>query len=294
MVVIATIALAIDLGYILLTKTELHAAADSAALAGGTELLAGLGVDKTKTPAEVDTAARAAAVAFAANNYAGDSVYSNEASATSPSDPTDLTPPVVTIVSPDDGDQVSRNVQVTVEAVDNVDVALVRLYVDNVLTCESSTSPLACTWKTRKESLGPHILRATASDAMGNVGQDVIYVELEPKDKGKGRGKPPKSTDAGSLDPQLAFAITGFESSTGTLAIDNDSDGDSPANSDLQADVPVELPVSDLLSTPNEIDQLMTTLDANTDTVADDTSDAIPLEDADWIESLISPLTSRD
>ena len=72
LVVIAVAAVSLDSGYIFLTQTELQAACDSSALAGGTELFDGLGVDRTKTPAQVDTAARDTAVSFAAMNYAGD------------------------------------------------------------------------------------------------------------------------------------------------------------------------------------------------------------------------------
>jgi len=76
-VIIGMAAMAIDIGYIMMTRTEMQAAADSCCLAGGTELLDGLGIEKTKTPAEVDTAARAAAVDYGTRNHAGDlaSVY---------------------------------------------------------------------------------------------------------------------------------------------------------------------------------------------------------------------------
>lgn len=79
-VLLGMVALALDIGYIVLTDTQLQAAADSAALAGGTELLPGLGINKTKTPAEVETAAKARAVEYAANNRAGEqtSVYADE------------------------------------------------------------------------------------------------------------------------------------------------------------------------------------------------------------------------
>ena len=75
----ALVALAVDIGYIMLTQTELQAAADSATLAGGTELLPGLGRFATKTYEEVDAAARPVAVQFAAANSAGglDSVYAD-------------------------------------------------------------------------------------------------------------------------------------------------------------------------------------------------------------------------
>ncbi len=78
-VLIGMLAWAIDLGWIVMTKTQLHAAADSSSLAGGTEFLPGLGFHPEKTPEEIDPIVRSVAVDFAARNRAGDklSVYVN-------------------------------------------------------------------------------------------------------------------------------------------------------------------------------------------------------------------------
>jgi len=71
LVLFAAVALAVDIGYIMLTQTELQAAADAATLGGGTELLPGLGRFATRTPLQVEQAARPVAVQFAAANGAG-------------------------------------------------------------------------------------------------------------------------------------------------------------------------------------------------------------------------------
>jgi hypothetical protein len=71
-VLIGMVACAFDAGWIAMTRAQLHAAADAAALAGGTELMQGLGVNATATPADVQTAATAAAVEFAGRNPNGD------------------------------------------------------------------------------------------------------------------------------------------------------------------------------------------------------------------------------
>ncbi|MGI9457396.1 MAG: pilus assembly protein TadG-related protein [Aeoliella sp.] len=71
-VIIGMVAYAFDTGWIALTRVQLHAAADSAALAGGTELMPGLGLNATATPGEVQTLAVAAAVEFAGRNPGGD------------------------------------------------------------------------------------------------------------------------------------------------------------------------------------------------------------------------------
>lgn len=71
-VIVGMIACAFDSGWIALTRAQLHAGADSAALAGGTELLPGLGLNATATPGEVHSAATAAAVEYAGHNRNGD------------------------------------------------------------------------------------------------------------------------------------------------------------------------------------------------------------------------------
>src|SRR2546425_274195 len=70
-------ALVIDVGYLTVTKAQLQAGADSAALAGGMDLLKGLSAAATLTPDRTQTLARQTAVTYAADNRAGDraSIY---------------------------------------------------------------------------------------------------------------------------------------------------------------------------------------------------------------------------
>jgi probable HAF family extracellular repeat protein len=133
-------------------------------------------------------------------NQAGASTFSNVATATTLFD--DVDPPTVSFVKPADGAEVSGRVAIEITATDNVGVALIRLSVDNVLKCESQSSPLTCTWNTKKVSAGPHALLAWASDAAGNVAQQIIGVTLVEgggggnggggNGGGKGGGKPKK------------------------------------------------------------------------------------------------------
>jgi hypothetical protein len=73
------LAFSVDVGYIALTKAQLQAASDAGVRAGAFELKDGLGVARSKTPAEAKAAASQASVAVAAANRAGDasSVYAN-------------------------------------------------------------------------------------------------------------------------------------------------------------------------------------------------------------------------
>jgi hypothetical protein len=66
--ILGLIALAFDTGWIVMARTQLQAAADSSSLAGGTELLPGLGYFATKTPEEVVADATPVAVDFAGRN----------------------------------------------------------------------------------------------------------------------------------------------------------------------------------------------------------------------------------
>lgn len=67
------VACALDVGWVMLARTQLQAGADSSALGAGTELLPGLGTNAYKSPAQVETAASARAVEYAAKHYAGES-----------------------------------------------------------------------------------------------------------------------------------------------------------------------------------------------------------------------------
>jgi Flp pilus assembly protein TadG len=71
-VMMGMVACALDIGWILMTRTQLQAAADSAALAGGTELMPGLGYLPSKTPSEVEAAVRPVATAYAAEHPNGE------------------------------------------------------------------------------------------------------------------------------------------------------------------------------------------------------------------------------
>jgi subtilisin family serine protease len=88
-------------------------------------------------------------------------------------------PPVVNIVSPTDGSNISANVSVEVIATDDTGVRLVELYVDGVLAGSSKRAPFSLRWSTRKASAGPHFLQCKAYDAQGNVGTSPIVTVVK-------------------------------------------------------------------------------------------------------------------
>jgi len=82
----------------------------------------------------------------------------------------DMTAPVISITSPEQGNTVSSTVMVTESTMDNIGVVKVQLYVDGALYASSTTAPFSIKWNPRKASRGTHFLQSKASDAAGNVG----------------------------------------------------------------------------------------------------------------------------
>jgi thermitase len=82
----------------------------------------------------------------------------------------DTTPPAIGITTPAAGSMVAGSVSVTVNAVDNVQVTKVALYVDGALYASSMSAPFTIKWNTRKATSGAHSLQSRAYDAAGNAG----------------------------------------------------------------------------------------------------------------------------
>ena len=82
----------------------------------------------------------------------------------------DTTPPAIRITSPPDGYRVpksAKQVNVLVDAVDNVSVVKVELYADGVLAASSTAGPFTTVWRPAR---GSHMLQCKAYDAAGNLG----------------------------------------------------------------------------------------------------------------------------
>lgn len=82
----------------------------------------------------------------------------------------DNTPPVVAIVSPANGSNVSGTVSVGVSASDTAGSSALQqtLYIDGKLVASGTGASLSYSWNTRKASAGTHTLQAVAQDAAGN------------------------------------------------------------------------------------------------------------------------------
>ena len=103
----------------------------------------------------------------------------------------DTTPPSVSILNPN-ATTVSGTVRISILASDNVAVATVRCYIDNVLKTSATGDTLECNWNTRKTS-GIHTIMAIAEDTSGNTASASVQVEVV-KSGGGGGGDSGGST----------------------------------------------------------------------------------------------------
>lgn len=101
---------------------------------------------------------------------------------TAPPPPTDITPPIVNIITPPDGYQIPTPpgkgnkpviVNITISAMDNVAVTLRQILIDGVVV---STNSNTYSWNTKNVSRGAHIITAKAFDAANNQSMKSITV----------------------------------------------------------------------------------------------------------------------
>jgi hypothetical protein len=95
---------------------------------------------------------------------------------------TDTVAPTVAITSPANGSTVSGRVTIAVSASDNVKVAKVEIYIDNVLQTTlagNTTGSYTYIWSTTKVASGPHIITAWAYDGAGNNNLQTISVTVK-------------------------------------------------------------------------------------------------------------------
>ena len=101
----------------------------------------------------------------------------------------DTVSPDISIINLITTDTVSGNVNIMVDASDNVGVTQMSLYIDNSLECSNvDATSLSCNWNTRKASSGSHAIKAIANDAAGNRGETTISVNVADSGNGNGKG----------------------------------------------------------------------------------------------------------
>jgi hypothetical protein len=107
--------------------------------------------------------------AYDAAGNVGSAAVSITVSNSVPAPAADTQAPVVKITSPASGG-VSKIVGINASANDNVAVAKVAIYLDNVTVAACSSATCSFNWNTRKAALGTHVIGAAAWDPSGNVG----------------------------------------------------------------------------------------------------------------------------
>lgn len=88
----------------------------------------------------------------------------------------DMTPPVVTFVSPEDGVSITKSSKVEIIASDETGVTGMTLYLDGNIVKVSKRSTIKYIVMAKKISAGEHELLAEAYDAAGNVGETSIII----------------------------------------------------------------------------------------------------------------------
>lgn len=93
-----------------------------------------------------------------------------------PPPPSDTTPPQVSLTAPANNATVSGSVTVSANASDNVGVTRVSYFLDGSSTAFSNdtSSPYTSTWTSSSVANGNHTIRATATDAAGNIANSQI------------------------------------------------------------------------------------------------------------------------
>jgi hypothetical protein len=114
-------------------------------------------------------------------NSAGESAFSNVASATTPGSTTtgggsDSAAPVVKFTRPTNGARVSYYVPVVATATDDVGVTSLKLYIDGRLAASTSADTLTYNWIAYRAAAGNHTLEAVATDGSGKTGRSSITV----------------------------------------------------------------------------------------------------------------------
>lgn len=90
----------------------------------------------------------------------------------------ELLAPTVTINLPNDSTDLKGTTTITAEAIDNVGVTKVELYIDGILTATQIELPYAFSWDTSPLKAGQHTILIKAYDTAGNVGEAVKVVTV--------------------------------------------------------------------------------------------------------------------
>lgn len=91
--------------------------------------------------------------------------------------PVDSAPPTAEITAPTANKTVSGTVTVKLTGSDNVALASMTLYVDNVQLCTGAGPALNCAWNAQAATRGYHYIKLISKDSSGNASSHEVRVK---------------------------------------------------------------------------------------------------------------------
>ena len=127
--------------------------------------------------------------------------------------PTD-NPPTVSVTNPSNGATVSGSLSVTANASDDNGVTQVEFFVDGSSIGADTTAPYSVTWDTTTYSDGAHTVSTTATDTIGQTGNDSVNVTVQ-------NGTVDNAPTVTITDPTNGATVSGGVSVTANASDDN-------------------------------------------------------------------------
>ncbi|OGH10004.1 MAG: hypothetical protein A2152_04210 [Candidatus Levybacteria bacterium RBG_16_35_6] len=145
---------------------------DTRSVSNGSHTIYTKAFDKSGEPWSVDGNSRFTGVSV---------IFYNDVINTPTPTPTptrDITPPIISITNPANGEFVTRNtsVNITANSSDNVAVSKLEFFVNGSLKCTDATSPYSCIWKVPTKSKTIYTILVKSYDTSNNVSQNSITV----------------------------------------------------------------------------------------------------------------------
>ena len=91
----------------------------------------------------------------------------------------DTTPPEVAIISPSDGELLGGTIEINIDAIDDVELEKVTLYIDGNKIKEYTSRPYKYSWDSSKAVEGVHTITAEAVDRSGNIGTKSVTLLMD-------------------------------------------------------------------------------------------------------------------
>ena len=94
--------------------------------------------------------------------------------------------PIVTIISPLDGEDVSGTVEIAADVIAELEVSQVDFYIDDTSIGTDAKFPYKVKWHSKSVANGTYTLTVVAIDSAGHTGKASISVDVYNEDEGEG------------------------------------------------------------------------------------------------------------